>query len=162
MAPEQLERPLEVDHRADVYSLGVVFYEMLTGELPLGRFNRPSKSVRVDVRLDHVVLRALEREPERRYQHVSEIGSELKSLHGVAAVTLLGRVRLEQPAMQEFLSGLVRPRRDDPTCLVRHLVDGNALAATGLLPSMDGARLFDRVRRQSACLGRRRRVLFWP
>lgn len=80
MAPEQLERPLEVDHRADIYSLGVVFYEMLTGELPLGRFNRPSKRVQVNVKLDEVVLRALEKEPERRYQHVSEIGGALKSL----------------------------------------------------------------------------------
>ena len=40
MAPEQIEHPQEVDHRADIYSLGVVFYQMLTGELPIGRFRR--------------------------------------------------------------------------------------------------------------------------
>ena len=77
MAPEQLEHPKNVDHRADIYSLGVVFYEMLTGELPLGRFLPPSQKVQVDVRLDDVVLRALEKEPERRYQHVSEIKTDI-------------------------------------------------------------------------------------
>ncbi|MHC4438600.1 MAG: serine/threonine-protein kinase, partial [Planctomycetota bacterium] len=38
MAPEQIEHPGQVDHRADIYSLGVVFYEMLTGQLPIGQF----------------------------------------------------------------------------------------------------------------------------
>ena len=46
MAPEQLENRSDVDQRADIYSLGVVFYEMLTGELPLGRFRRLRKECR--------------------------------------------------------------------------------------------------------------------
>ena len=80
MAPEQIEHPLEVDHRADIYSLGVVFYQMLTGELPIGRFAPPSKKVQIDVRLDEVVLRALEKEPELRYQQASEIKTEVETI----------------------------------------------------------------------------------
>jgi hypothetical protein len=80
MAPEQMDNPLAVDHRADVYSLGIVFYEMLTGELPLGRFALPSHKGPVDARLDAVVMRALEREPGRRYQQVSELRAVLDSL----------------------------------------------------------------------------------
>lgn len=80
MAPEQVETPATVDHRADIYSLGVVFYEMLTGELPIGKFTVPSQRVNVDVRLDEVVLRALEKEPERRYQHASEIKTDVEAV----------------------------------------------------------------------------------
>jgi tRNA A-37 threonylcarbamoyl transferase component Bud32 len=82
MAPEQRMRPQEVDHRADIYSLGVVFYEMLTGELPLGRFAPPSRKAGVDVRLDDVVFRTLEREPERRYQRASEVKSAVEQVTG--------------------------------------------------------------------------------
>ncbi len=77
MAPEQLQEAHSVDHRADIYSLGVVFYEMLTGKLPIGRFDPPSKKVHVDVRIDEVVLRSLESEPGRRYQHASEIKEQV-------------------------------------------------------------------------------------
>ncbi len=80
MAPEQIEKPLTVDHRADIYSLGVVFYEMLTGELPLGRFAPPSKKVQIDVRLDEVVLHALEKEPDRRYQQASQVKTAVETI----------------------------------------------------------------------------------
>lgn len=80
MAPEQIEKPQSVDHRADIYSLGVVFYEMLTGELPIGRFAAPSEMVQVDVRLDEVVLRSLEKEPSRRYQRASDLKSRVQSI----------------------------------------------------------------------------------
>jgi predicted Ser/Thr protein kinase len=80
MAPEQVEHPHEVDHRADIYSLGVVFYEMLTGELPLGRFPPPSRKVQLDVRLDEVVLKTLEKEPERRYQQASQVKIDVETI----------------------------------------------------------------------------------
>ena len=105
MAPEQVERPLAVDHRADIYSLGVVFYEMLTGDLPLGKFAPPSRKVQVDVRLDEIVLRALENDPARRYQQASEVKS------GVATV-------VETPAPtgpgEEALPSLDSSQREKP------------------------------------------------
>jgi serine/threonine protein kinase len=80
MAPEQIERPSEVDHRADIYSLGVVFYEMLTGELPLGHFAPPSEKSPLDPRIDYVVMRALARERERRQQSAGEIKTQVENL----------------------------------------------------------------------------------
>ncbi len=85
MAPEQVEHPTEVDHRADIYSLGVVFYQMLTGELPTGKFEPPSRRVQIDVRLDEVVLRALEKQPERRYQQVSEVRTMVETIVSTSA-----------------------------------------------------------------------------
>ena len=79
MAPEQLESPGDVDQRADIYSLGVVLYELLTGELPIGRFAPPSKKSDVDARIDEIVMRTLERERELRFQTVGEVKTQMQA-----------------------------------------------------------------------------------
>jgi len=80
MAPEQFSSPTKVDHRADIFSLGVVLYEMLTGVVPQGVVRPPSEKVQVDVRLDEVVLKSMQEEPERRYQRVEEVKSNLEEI----------------------------------------------------------------------------------
>jgi tRNA A-37 threonylcarbamoyl transferase component Bud32 len=80
MAPEQIEKPSDVDHRADIYSLGVVFYELLTGELPLGRFAPPSSKATLDARVDDIVMRALAKERELRQQSAGEVKSQVETV----------------------------------------------------------------------------------
>jgi predicted Ser/Thr protein kinase len=82
MAPEQLERPNDVDHRADIYSLGVVFYELLTGELPIGRFDPPSATTPVGSRVDQVVMRTLEKDRGKRHQSAGELKTEIENVAG--------------------------------------------------------------------------------
>lgn len=81
-APEQQNGT--ADHRADIYSLGVVLYEMLTGERPNENITPPSKRVQVDIRIDEIVLRALEKAPEMRFQTAAAFRTQ------VVAATSLG------------------------------------------------------------------------
>jgi hypothetical protein len=158
MAPEQLERPHEVDHRADIYSLGVVFYEMLTGELPLGRFAAPSKAADVDDRLDPVVLRALEKEPGRRYQRAGEVKTEVESISaarpetgrpapverdGPPAATAVWESRTPSPRGRREARESVKPARRFPVrsalvaavlALLATTVGFGALGLGGFLP----------------------------
>ena len=143
MAPEQIEHPHQVDHRADIYSLGVVFYEMLTGELPIGRFDPPSQRVRMDVHLDDVVLHTLEKAPDRRYQHASELKTDVEAIskgeapsvesahvmdHDLEAI----RRRLKIPAIGLIISGAI-----NIPCLVFLLIVGIVTRRfAGLIPSV--------------------------
>ena len=100
MAPEQSSHPGAVDHRADIYALGVVFYQMLTGELPDKTLQPPSRKVVLDVRLDEVVLRALEQEPSRRYQQASALKTQVETIAGSppAPASSAGPASTETPA----------------------------------------------------------------
>ena len=92
MAPEQLQGG-EVDARSDIFSFGVVLYEMLTGRMPFRGEHEaammysilneqppslPTLRADIPAELDRIVRRSLEKDPEDRYQHVDDMVSELR------------------------------------------------------------------------------------
>ena len=92
MAPEQFSMPDSVDHRVDIYSTGVVLFEMLTGKIPHGTRTPPSLAGSNDPRFDPIVLRAMEHERERRYQQMQQMNTDLIK----ATRTPEATIRLEQ------------------------------------------------------------------
>jgi hypothetical protein len=107
MAPEQIERPQEVDHRADIYALGLVLHELLTGELPTGPFRTPAQTVDVKSSLDGILRRMLERDPRLRPQHLREVVAALRPAGGS--------------------QGAGAGRSTPPKLVFRMLLDGNSL-----------------------------------
>jgi serine/threonine protein kinase len=160
MAPEQVRSSRTVDHRADIWSLGVIFYQLATGELPfrapeklelllkiIQDVPRPPSELRGDLppEVDRIVLRCLEKRPDRRYASVGELAADLAPLTTSAETSLL------LSRISRHLGEAPRPSAPTPARLVepaRELSSSDAIArpariesstASGPRPDVDAA-----------------------
>ena len=118
MAPEQL-RGQEVDHRADQFALGVVLYELLTGEIPQGVIKPPHHSASVPAAMSQAVMKALEARPEARHADMAALGRALqaRSVSGMgtrAAVALAALVLVAAMATLLIRPSSSQSERNDP------------------------------------------------
>lgn len=94
MSPEQITHPQDIDHRSDVYSAGILLYEMLTGEVPFDgksdfsvkeqQVNAPrpdprGKNPQISPELARMVLKAIDKDPDKRFQGCAEFLDHIKA-----------------------------------------------------------------------------------
>jgi serine/threonine protein kinase len=105
-APEMQMKGVLLDRRSDIFSLGVTLYEMLTGMLPMGVFDPPSKKAGTPAHVDKIVRRALMQKPEERYETAQQMRDAI-------AASLL---RMGTPLVQRAI--ISKPITSMVTCVI--------------------------------------------
>ena len=104
-APEQRSRGYMIDHRADIYSLSACFYEALTGEIPAGLFEKPSKlKEELDPKFDNIFMRALQRDPEERYRFIDNFRKDLEEIQAKQKAPAARKLKKEKTGWNRFSS----------------------------------------------------------
>jgi serine/threonine protein kinase len=80
VAPEALIPGMPLDGRADLYAIGVMLYQMLTGEIPRGMWTMPGLKLGTDPRFDAIIAKAMQTDRESRYQSAAEIRRDLDTI----------------------------------------------------------------------------------
>ncbi|MBE2283518.1 MAG: protein kinase [Prosthecobacter sp.] len=106
-APEQMRRNGVVDHRCDIYSTGVTMYELLTGQLPVGNFDPPSKKASTPMVLDKIVLKAMRESPDDRHQKASELAADIEDAARRIATPILNRAIVQRPIVSMMTTVIV-------------------------------------------------------
>ncbi len=107
-APEQFSAADQVDHRADIYALGVMIYQMLTGELPRGVWKPPTQHTMCDPFWDEIVSHAMQTDPKDRYQAASEVKTDVSQiLDGRAAAPSAALPKSRVPLVMGVLISVI-------------------------------------------------------
>jgi len=91
VAPEALIPGIPLDGRADLYAIGVMLYQMLTGEIPRGIWTLPGKKLGTDPRFDAIITKAMQTDRDHRYQSAADLRRDLDTILTLPRAALIAQ-----------------------------------------------------------------------